>query len=75
MGKRALKKLVLAGGMVAASASAALAVLPTEAATAFTAVNGMVTDYLAAAWPIVTLFTVGLIGIGLFKKVAKKSAS
>lgn len=49
------------------------AALPTEAAAAFTAISGNVTDILAVVWPIVTLMTGGFVLIKLFKKGANKA--
>ncbi|WP_089138190.1 major coat protein [Vibrio rumoiensis] len=48
--------------------------LPAGAATAMAEVQTMVTDILAAVWPIVTALTVGFIGIKLFKKGANKAS-
>lgn len=66
-----LKKI--AGVVVAVAPLAAHAALPTEAAAAFTAISGNVTDILAVVWPIVTLMTGGFILIKLFKKGANKA--
>ena len=46
----------------------ARAALPTEAAGAFTALSGNVTDILAAIWPIVAAATGGFVLIRLFKR-------
>ena len=63
----------IAGVVVCALPVAAHAALPTEAAAAFTAISGNVTDILAVVWPIVTLMTGGFILIKLFKKGANKA--
>lgn len=49
------------------------AALPTEAAAAFTAISGNVTDILAVVWPIVATMTGGFVLIKLFKKGANKA--
>jgi hypothetical protein len=54
-------------------AGSAHAVLPAEATTALTEVATFGTDMISAAWPIVALITVGLVGIGLFKKFVSKA--
>jgi len=55
---------------VIASAHAAL---PAEATAAFSAINGNVTDVLAAMWPIVALATGGFVLVKLFRKGANKA--
>lgn len=53
--------------LLSASISAHAA-LPTEAAAAFTAVSGNVTDIFSAVWPIVATVVGGFVLIRLFKK-------
>ncbi|MCE7534842.1 major coat protein [Aliivibrio fischeri] len=48
------------------------AALPTEAADAMTAIGTLITDFIAAGWPIVVSLVVGVIGIKLFKKFSQK---
>ena len=67
------QKLMAAAVIVGASVTSAHAALPTEAAAAFAAISGNVTDVLAVVWPIVTLMTGGFILIKLFKKGANKA--
>lgn len=64
---------LLVAFLLAAFAGMANAALPTEAAAAFTAISGNVTDILAVIWPIVTLMTGGFVLIKLFKKGANKA--
>ncbi|EGU31009.1 hypothetical protein VII00023_20732 [Vibrio ichthyoenteri ATCC 700023] len=66
-------KATLIVGALLGSATASAA-LPAEAEAAFTAVSTFATDVIAAAWPIVTLLTVGFIGMKLFKKAANKAS-
>lgn len=56
-------------------ACSAMALLPTEASDAVTEVSTFVTDIKAAVWPIAAAVTVGLIGIGLFKKFTSRAAA
>ena len=49
------------------------AALPTEAAAAFTAISGNVTDILAVIWPITATATGGWVLLKLFKKGANKA--
>jgi len=67
-GRKASLALVLA-----VSAAAAQAALPTEAAAAFTGISDNVTDILAVVWPIVATMTGGFVLIKLFKKGANKA--
>jgi len=62
-----------AGAVLVAVSALANAALPTEAAAAFTAISGNVTDILAVVWPIVTVMTGGFVLIKLFKKGANKA--
>ncbi|MGN2752519.1 major coat protein [Aliivibrio fischeri] len=48
------------------------AALPQEAADAMTAIGTLITDFIAAGWPIVVSLVVGVIGIKLFKKFSQK---
>lgn len=64
---------ILVGVLVAGASVAAHAALPTEAAAAFTAISGNVTDMLAVIWPIVGLSVGGFALIKLFKKGASKA--
>lgn len=66
-------KLVTASCLIIGSVASAHAALPTEAAAAFTAISGNVTDVLAAMWPIVALATGGFVLVKLFKKGANKA--
>lgn len=59
--------------LVAGSASAETD--PTQGAAAITAIETQAQEYIDAAWPVVILVTGALIGIGLFKRFARKSAS
>ena len=59
---------LLASIALATAATAASAALPSEAAGAFTALSGNVTDTLAVVWPIVALSVGGFTLIKLFKK-------
>lgn len=76
--KRFGQRFLLAAGAVSAGTLAlgtnAHAILPVEASDAVTAVSTFVTDIKAAVWPIAAAVTVGLIGIGLFKKFTSKAA-
>lgn len=63
--------IVLAAAMGSTTANAAL---PAEAEAAMTAIGALVTDFVAAAWPIVVLLVVGTIGIKLFKKFSNKAS-
>lgn len=65
-------RVVVAAGL-AGVGSSAMAALPTDAAAAFTALSGNVTDVLAAVWPIVILSVGGFALIKLFKKGASKA--
>jgi len=67
-----LQKTAIATGL-ALGAGAANAALPADAAAAFTAVSGNVTDILTAVWPIVISLTTGFILIKLFKKGVTKA--
>jgi len=67
------QKLAAAGGLILGSVASAHAALPTEAATAFSAITANVTDVLAAMWPIVALATGGFVLVKLFKKGANKA--
>ena len=72
MKQHVTKATIILGALLgSATASAAL---PAEATAAFEAVNTFATDVLAAMWPIVTLVTVGFIGVKLFKKAANKAS-
>lgn len=73
--KAQASKLGLVGAAAAvAYVENAMAALPSEAAAAFTTINGNVTDIFAAIWPIVAVVTGGFVLIGLFKKGAGKVA-
>ncbi|MUK67664.1 major coat protein [Aliivibrio fischeri] len=48
------------------------AALPAEAEAAMTAIGTLITDFIAAGWPIVVSLVVGVIGIKLFKKFSAK---
>ncbi|MUK93474.1 phage coat protein [Aliivibrio fischeri] len=48
------------------------AALPAEAGDAMTAIATLITDFIAAGWPIVVSLVVGTIGIKLFKKFSAK---
>jgi len=63
--------IVLAATLGSTTASAAL---PAEAEAAMTSISTLVTDFIAAAWPIVVLLTVGSVGIKLFKKFSAKAS-
>jgi len=67
------KSGAVAGVALALVAASAQATLPTEAAAAFTAISGNVTDILAVVWPIVATMTGGFVLIKLFKKGASKA--
>lgn len=54
-------------------ASSAHAVLPTEATAALTALETDGASMVAAGWPIAVAVTVGLILMGIFKKVASRA--
>ncbi len=71
--QRQAAKLGLVGAAAVAYIENAMAALPTEATSAFTAITGNVTDVLAAMWPIVALSTGGFILVKLFKKSANKA--
>lgn len=62
-----------AAGTLFVSGQAA-AELPAGATTAFSELSTMATDLIAAAWPIVTVVMVGLIGISLFKKFMSRAS-
>ena len=66
-----IQALLLATLMMVATF--ARAALPTDAAAAFSALQGNGTDILAAVWPIVILLTSGWFLIKLFKKGASKA--
>lgn len=51
------------------------AALPAPVQAAYDGVGTLVTDHETAAWVIVLTITVALIGISLFKKFIRKSAS
>lgn len=61
--------------VLAVSAGAAMAAVPAGATAAFTALETDGTAMIDLGWPVVTALTVGIILIGIFKKVASKSAS
>lgn len=63
--------IVLAAILGSTTANAAL---PAEAEAAMTAISALVTDFVAAAWPIVVLLVVGSVGIKLFKKFSAKAS-
>lgn len=63
--------IVLAAALGSTTANAAL---PAEAEAAMTALLALVTDFVAAAWPIVVLLVTGTIGIKLFKKFSAKAS-
>lgn len=67
------KQLAAVGGLLGGSIASAHAALPTEAAAAFTALSGNVTDILAVVWPIVALSVGGFALIKLFKKGASRA--
>lgn len=67
-------KLGLVGAAAVTFVENAMAALPTEATSAFTALSGNVTDIFAAIWPIVATVTGGFVLISLFKKGASKVA-
>jgi len=70
MNKNIKAGLVAAGVMfVSGAASAAL---PAEATTAFTSLQGNVTDVLAAVWPIIGAVVAGFGLVKLFKRGASK---
>lgn len=71
---RGLCMLGVAAAVAVAGATDSMAILPTEADTAVTEVATFVTDIKAAAWPIAASVTVGLAGIGLFKKFVGRAA-
>lgn len=48
--------------------------MPTGAEGAFTELAAAATSMAAAAWPIVTVVAVGLVGISLFKKFVSRAA-
>lgn len=60
------------GFAVGATATVAMAALPTEATAAFTSLSGAVTDILAAAWPVIAAVVVGFVTIKLFKRGGNK---
>jgi hypothetical protein len=66
------RNIVVAAALTVATV-AAHAALPTEAASAFTAISTNVTDVLAVVWPIVGMLTGGFVLIKLFKKGASKA--
>jgi len=69
-----MRKLqVLLGIVLGLVAGLAQAALPTEAAAAFTAMSGNVTDILAAVWPLVITVTGGYFLIRHFKKGTSKA--
>ena len=63
--------IVLAAALGSTTANAAL---PAEAEAAMTAISTLVTDFIAAAWPIVVLLVVGKVGIKLFKSFSAKAS-
>lgn len=48
--------------------------MPTGASEAFTELTAAATGLAAAAWPVVTVVMVGLVGISLFKKFVSRAA-
>lgn len=48
--------------------------MPTGASEAFTELASAATAMVAAAWPIVTVVAVGLVGISLFKKFVSRAS-
>ncbi len=70
---KSMKTKVAAIGSASLVTGAANAALPTEAATAVTAVETFATDMIAVAWPIVATVTVALVGIKLFKKFVSRA--
>lgn len=70
---KTLKSKVAVGVALAMTAGVASAALPADAQTAIDSVATFVDDILAAVWPIVTVLTVGFVGIKLFKKGANKA--
>ena len=64
------KKIVAAA--VALSPVLAMAALPSEATSAFTALSSNLTDILAAVWPMVATATGAFVLIKLFKRGASK---
>lgn len=67
------RQMGLVGAALLAFVNNAMAALPTEAAAAFTALSGNVTDILAVIWPIVALSVGGFALIRLFKKGASRA--
>lgn len=70
---KTLKSKVALGVALATTAGVASAALPADAQAAIDAISTFATDILASAWGIVTLVTVGFIGMKLFKKGANKA--
>ena len=77
--KNILASKKTAAGLLVASVVSSTSAFAADAASgadaAFVQVGGLVTKFEAAAWPIAISVTVAVIGISLFKKFAKKSAS
>jgi hypothetical protein len=77
--KNILASKKTAAGLLVASAvcsTSAFAADPASGAdAAFVQVGALVTKFETASWPIAISVTVAVIGISLFKKFAKKSAS
>ena len=48
--------------------------MPTGAEAAFTELSTAATAMAAAAWPVVTVVMVGLVGISLFKKFISRAS-
>lgn len=65
-------KVALIGLAALMGSTTASAALPAEAEAAMTAIGTLITDFIAAGWPIVVSLVVGVIGIKLFKKFSGK---
>lgn len=59
--------------LLSLTATQAQAALSTEAAAAFTALEGAGADYIAAAWGVAVVIVIGFVGIKLFKKAVGKA--
>lgn len=71
--KKIRNKSAVVGASVLGAVGSAHAALPAEATAAFTAIQGNVTDILAAIWPIVIASVGGFVLIKLFRKGANKA--
>ena len=70
---KTLKSKIAVGLALAMTAGVASAALPADAQGAIDSIALFVDDILVAVWGIVTVVTVGFVGIKLFKKGASKA--